>query len=378
MLSAAAMHWTQTLTVESREYLSSIFLPVDQDRRRCLPKCIPPIEYADLIDGTMPKSDPTKCAHNALIPSKLVLDVRKIQEEYGEGGSMPYVTAIDSQTENYEIVGEGCFGKVLKGTYDDRQVAVKILKIPEFSKHSRSSYIEKELLINLSSELSALKYFGDSHPNLCKFKGAIAAGGCVMIVMELAERGDLRMVLQAQQKEKEEDYLTWKTKVSMGRGIANGLHAIHEVGLIHRDIKDTNVLVDANYNCMLCDHGFIVDAECESRLETCAGTQHFMAPEMELGCSFNQSADCFSLGITLCGMVASRIPGEGGFLARTPRNHFEFSNQEFREAVPRDCPPSLVDLCVRCCTYEPEARPSALEIVEWLDDMLETDFCEKM
>jgi LIM domain kinase 1 len=283
----------------------------------------------------------------------LILGLRRIQDEFG-GGQSPDI-GIVAQAENSEVVGEGCFGKVLTGTYDGERVAVKILKIPEYSKNSRSAHIERELLVNLSCELSVLKHFGESHPNLVHFKGAIAAGGHMIMVMGLADRGDLRIALQ-------DPKLTWKVKLEMACGIANGLQALHEMRLIHRDIKDTNVLVDANYNCLICDHGFVIDAECDSRLETCAGTKHFMAPEMELGCDYDQLADCFSLGITFCGMVAGKVPGENNFLIRTPRNNFEFPSDEFRDVVPHDSPQSFVDLCVHCCAYEPEVGPLVLPI----------------
>ncbi len=126
----------------------------------------------------------------------------------------------------------------------------------------------------------------------------------------------------------------------------------------------------------------MIDAECESRLESCAGTKHFMAPEMELGCDYGQSADCFSFGITVCGMIAAQIPGQNGFLVRTPRSNFEFSVQEYRKSVPPDCPESFTELSIHCCAYEAEVTHLCSQllfhvayrciIVLWLVD---TIFC---
>jgi serine/threonine protein kinase len=68
------------------------------------------------------------------------------------------------------------------------------------------------------------------------FKGAIAAEGHMMIVMGLAERGDLRHVVQSNPD------LSWRIKVEMACGVANGLRALHDMRLIHRDIKETMLL----------------------------------------------------------------------------------------------------------------------------------------
>jgi hypothetical protein len=68
------------------------------------------------------------------------------------------------------------------------------------------------LPVNLSCELSVLKHFGESHPDLVHFKGAIAAGGHVIMVMGLADRGDLRITLQ-------DPGLTWKVKHEMACGM---------------------------------------------------------------------------------------------------------------------------------------------------------------
>jgi serine/threonine protein kinase len=323
--------------------MQSVFSPIAEDRQRYLPSGIPVIKDTDILAEPSGQWD---SPHLSLVASKLILGLRRMQDEFG-GNHFIDMGVIAPGVEKSEVVGEGCFGKVLKGTYDGERVAVKILKIPEHSKNSRSAHTERELLIGLSCELSVLKHFGESHPNLVHFKGAIAAGGHMMMVMGLADRGNLRTVLQ-------DPRLTWKLKLGMACGIANGLQALHEMGLIHRDIKDTNVLVDTNYNCLICDHGFIIDAECDSRLETRAGTTHFMAPEMELGSDYDELADCFSLGITFCGMAAGKVPVETDFLMRTPRNNFEFVPDEFCGVVPHDCPQSFVDLCVQCCAFEPE------------------------
>lgn len=63
------------------------------------------------------------------------------------------------------------------------------------------------------------------------------------------------------------------------------------------------------------------------------------------------------------------MPGNNGFMAREARNCFTADESEIRASAPPDAPASLVELAVQCCSFEPDARPNAEAVVEWLDEL---------
>jgi hypothetical protein len=167
-------HWTQILPLESEQYVSSLFGSIEEERRKCMPSGVQIITAADILSETssLLKDHSVPCVHsqtreNVLEGSKLILGLKRMQEEFGEGIS-PEVGTMTPQEKQSEspVVGEGCFGKVITGSYGGEEVAVKVVRIPEYTKNSRSADIDRELLANLSCELSVLKQFGESHRNL--------------------------------------------------------------------------------------------------------------------------------------------------------------------------------------------------------------------
>lgn len=76
--------------------------------------------------------------------------------------------------------------------------------------------------------------------------------------------------------------------------------------MFHRDFKTPNILVTSDWRGKVCDFGFTIWGNSPARLETCAGTEEFMAPEMENGEDFGLPADIFSVGITICEVAAKR------------------------------------------------------------------------
>ena len=239
--------------------------------------------------------------------------------------------------ETGKVIGQGNFGSVVVCAYEGRKTAVKVQPIPDI--YGEEEWAQ-EILDNLVSELSVLRSCCQSQPYLCDFIGAGRAGNDVYFVMGLARRGDLRVLLEGR------NCPGWDKLIRILRDSARGLAALHKSEMMHRDFKTPNILVNEDWSASLCDFGFTIWSRCDERLETCAGTEEFMAPEMELGEDFSLPADLFSLGISICEVATKRRPGERNFLYRSPRNLYAFEPEApyvYAALAPR-CPQKLVKI----------------------------------
>jgi serine/threonine protein kinase len=138
---------------------------------------------------------------------------------------------------------------------------------------------------------------------------------------------------------------------------------------LHRDVKTDNMLLARDeWRLVISDFGFARKSVAGAM--TLLGTEAFMAPEIQFGDTYGAAADVFGLGCVMAHVIFGREPGAGGFLERTPRNKFAADVEALRAAAPADAPPSFLECAVQCLGYEPEARPAAEVVVEWLRDLV--------
>jgi len=260
-----------------------------------------------------------------------------------------------------EKIGSGNFGSVSTTMYQGKRVAVKVQAIPDIYGEEEWA---GEILDNLVSELSLMRAC-ENHPFCVQFLGAGRVDNEVFFVMGLAEMGDLRGVLE------EEDCPGYPQLVRIVRDSVAGLAHLHELKMMHRDFKTPNVLVTADLRGKLCDFGFTISGECEARLATCAGTEEFMAPEMENGDDFALPADVFSVGITMCEVATKRRPGSKRFLYRSPRRMYAFEPEakSVYNNLCRGCPKRLVQIAEACCRFVDTERLLATEAVDEMNKL---------
>ncbi|OQS00302.1 kinase [Thraustotheca clavata] len=261
-----------------------------------------------------------------------------------------------------QLIGSGSFSKVFAGTYLGEAVAIKRQK----KEPKINDYIAREIAILAQIE----------HPRLLKFIGSCEYKhlDCdeVWIVSEYLKGGDVSKLLK---KTKILPPLTWQLKVQIALDAAEALAYLHEQGIIHRDIKSANMLLDEDRRCKLCDFGFAREADVEKstkprrRMSLC-GTDAYMAPEIYFDEAYDQNADIFSFGVVLIELICHRHVNTDDFIMRNPNQQFRIDIDEFRSATPPDCPQSLSLLAESCVAFEPHDRLNASEIVEWLTDLL--------
>ncbi|CAM9762592.1 unnamed protein product [Ascophyllum nodosum] len=255
-------------------------------------------------------------------------------------------------------VGEGAFSTVYIGKYFGDVVAVK--------KQTRQGRdLEKYLL----RELSVLKYI--RHQNMLEYIGAYnviakARGQlhAVYIVTEYAQGGDLLKLLL-----RKDVSLGWRFRIQIAKEGAEALEYLHSQQLIHRDIKSSNFLLDADWHCKLSDFGMAREVSSNGKMTIC-GTDEYMAPEMLFDESFSYPADIFSFGMVLLELITRKKIGENGFARRTPAKLFALEAEDVRQESPPDAPDSLLSLAIMCMEYEADERPSADETRAWLEELL--------
>jgi len=206
----------------------------------------------------------------------------------------------------YEVVsplGQGGMGRVYKAKDRvlDEHVALKVLR-PEFAR-------EADMARRFLSEIKLARKV--SHPNVCRIHEYGEDGGLRYISMEWIDGVSLKEHLRQQP-------LTVADAFELALGVARGLQAVHERGIIHRDFKTSNIMVDQRGRVRLLDFGIARVAGSDTGTFTAAGhvigTPEYMSPEQALGARLDFRSDIYALGC----VVFEIFSGQAVFQGETP------------------------------------------------------------
>ncbi|KAA8537119.1 hypothetical protein F0562_029655 [Nyssa sinensis] len=192
-------------------------------------------------------------------------------------------------------LGEGGFGPVYKGTLNDRRVvAVKQLSVA--SQQGKSQFITE------IATISAVQ-----HRNLVKLYGCCIDGNRRLLVYEYLENKSLDQALFG----KVDLHLDWPTRFSICLGTARGLAYLHEESrprIVHRDVKASNILLDAELCPKISDFGLakLYDDKKTHISTRVAGTIGYLAPEYAMRGHLTEKADVFGFGVVALEIVSGR------------------------------------------------------------------------
>jgi serine/threonine protein kinase/dipeptidyl aminopeptidase/acylaminoacyl peptidase len=207
------------------------------------------------------------------------------------------------------VLGEGGMGVVYRAldTRLNRPVAIKFLSARVADESARRRFQQE------AKTASSL-----NHPHIVTVHEAGEFEGLQYLVTEFVDGGTLKDWAQSRVKR------TWREVVELLVGVADGLACAHAAGILHRDIKPTNILVGKNGYAKLADFGLAKlarptesdavnrrPAETGTRTGMILGTIPYMSPEQTAGRPLNARSDIFSFGIVLHEMLAGRRPFEG-------------------------------------------------------------------
>ncbi|XP_055961849.1 receptor-like serine/threonine-protein kinase ALE2 isoform X2 [Mercurialis annua] len=210
---------------------------------------------------------------------------------------------IERATNNFDsskILGEGGFGLVYRGKLDDgREVAVKVLKRDD--QHGGREFLaEVEMLGRLH------------HRNLVKLIGICTEDRTRCLVYELILNGSLESHLHG--VDKETSLLDWDARMKIALGAARGLAYLHEdssPGVIHRDFKSSNILLEHDFTPKVSDFGLARAAMDDGNKHISThvmGTFGYLAPEYAMTGHLLVKSDVYSYGVVLLELLTGRKP----------------------------------------------------------------------
>ncbi|MFE0012660.1 serine/threonine-protein kinase, partial [Streptomyces erythrochromogenes] len=273
---------------------------------------------------------------------------------------------IGSRYTAHQILGRGSAGTVWLGDGPDGPVAVKLLREDLAS--------DQELVGRFVQERSAL--LGLEHPHVVSVRDLVVDGNDLALVMDLVRGTDLRTRLDRERR------LAPEAAVAIVADVADALAAAHAAGVVHRDVKPENVLLDmqgplgpgGSHPALLTDFGVakLIDSprrasagRATAPTTRIIGTPDYLAPEIVEGLPPRAAVDIYALATVLYELLAGFTPFGGGHPGAVLRRHVT------ETVVPLPgIPDELWQLIVQCLAKAPASRLRASELSVRLRDLL--------
>ena len=262
-------------------------------------------------------------------------------------------TVLDGRYRLDQLIGEGGMGDVYRATHVhiDTEFAVKLLK-PEFV--ANQTAIKR-------FQLEAKAAGRIHHPNAVKVTDfGVTPERIVYLVMELVQGHSLRSLMR---NEKKLDYIR---AVRIVLQICGALEAAHRGGVIHRDLKPDNILIEKVHDTervKVLDFGIAKLKETKTdafltQAGTIIGTPQYMSPEQCQGNPLDPASDIYSIGILLYEMLSGSVPFDGESVLQVVYDQLHAPPRQLRELSP-DLPEPLAQVVMRALEKEPADRQSS-------------------
>ena len=253
------------------------------------------------------------------------------------------------------LIGRGGMGAVYEARHTklDRVVALKVLPSP--------MRVDREYHERFDREARVIAKL--QHPNIVRATDAGEVDGIPFLALELLDGVDIARLVQSAGR------LPIGDAVEIAWQAAAGLAHLHGQGIVHRDVKPSNLMLTTDSVVKILDLGLALTAEAAGRPDgrltgiTYLGTHDYMAPEQWVDAtSVTDKVDCYGLGCVLFQMLAGRAPFGGPKMS--PQAKMKAHIEQGIPALPDsgNAPPALIQLINRMLAKAPADRPSAAEI----------------
>jgi len=237
-----------------------------------------------------------------------------------------------------EKLGQGSAACVYRGRPESgggQEVAIKVLE-PDLVQEA--GFMER-----FENEIRTVA--GIRHAHLLRLYEYGSSGGITGLAMELARGGTF-------QAELDQGRISLGRAVQVLQAVSSALDSAHDAGLVHRDVKPTNILLDERRQPKLADFGL-----ARTRFTYAVGTPGYLAPELALGTEVDRRCDVYSLGVLAFEMLTGRQPyadevGPNRIVATVMAPVPEATK------IRRDLPPEVDEVLVRALAKNPRDRPS--------------------
>ncbi len=282
--------------------------------------------------------------------------------ESGPPGSV-HSADVPSDFDDYELleeIGRGGQGIVYRARQKslDRTVALKVIGLGQWAK---KAHLER---FRLEAKAAASL----NHPCMVPIYEIGERDGCCYFSMGLVEGRQLDEVIKREP-------MAFRRAAELIAKLARAVHYAHEHGILHRDIKPGNILLDEKGDPHLTDFGLARLVETESDVTRTAevlGTPSYMAPEQAVGnnAAVSSATDIYGLGAVLYQLLTGHPPFAGGTTYETIRLLLDIEPRQPRLLNPK-VDRDLSTICLKCLEKDPKRRyPSALALAEDLDRWL--------
>ena len=247
-----------------------------------------------------------------------------------------------------ELLGEGGYGTVHHGQWQDIEVAIKQLHLKKLTGSLLEDFKQEATL------MAKCRF-----PYVTELYGVCTETNHFALVMAYLSKGSLYDVLHDTNETLPWNPIRWEISIEIGKGLAY----LHGQQIIHRDVKSLNVLLDGQYHAKMTDFGMaklkLQSSSISTQSKKGMGTTRWLAPELfKRGANPNFASDVYGYGMVLWEIASRQLPYQD---AQNDTVALSWIKDGEKENIPADCPVEFGQIIQKTWGL-PEARPTAREV----------------
>jgi predicted Ser/Thr protein kinase len=314
----------------------------DEELRREVEKIV-----ASFDDATSFMESPAAAEVASLFEDKKTLPANQTTGDLSDG-ELVAGTILASRYRIIGLLGKGGMGEVYRAEDIKLSQTVALKFLPDKLEKDNAA------LQRFVGEVRTARQV--AHPNVCRVFDIGETAGRHFLSMEFIEGDDLSSLLRRVGR------LTSERAVEISRQLCVGLSAIHSAGILHRDFKPANVIIDSKGRAKITDFG-IAGLESEiAKDEMRVGTPAYMSPEQITGKGVSQRSDIYALGLVLYEIFTGKQAFQADSISELIRKHRSETPTNPSDHV-KGIDPLIEKVIFQCLEKNPKDRPpSALHV----------------